>query len=394
VSDDINYFEAQAKVAEALGMSRSIIKQMRQGEYTFDQIETLLHQRRHVLEVIRKAEPHSARSTPSNITSTPRTQVPAENIIASVGTTAPAVQRSQAEQLPMTPAGTPYNTPAESTTTTPTKRKIKKLTCNYQVCHACRPFLQDRLPMSFEPVLNNEVSAVTESEIASLPILEPNIVGNLGLRESPKPAPKRPLISIPSHNFRQGDAQEDDSEDWTPSSATSSAFYRDDVDDVDLYPCPGFGICPVADESGHCAYDTNFLDGKRAYHHGFVYSPEVDATNYNHLRHTRSNFLNTPSGTSSAGSSISLPESKTEPLTPTSSQQGLFNHTLGNNTGEHARAATALGIIGLSKDGKGSRSVSGESSGSSVGSEVEVEGGVALTEEAVGSGVPDIATEE
>lgn len=56
ISDNDNYFESQAEVAKSIGMSRSVIQRMRTGQYSYEQIEILLAQRRHVLDVIRQAE--------------------------------------------------------------------------------------------------------------------------------------------------------------------------------------------------------------------------------------------------------------------------------------------------------------------------------------------------
>jgi hypothetical protein len=244
--------------------------------------------------------------------------------------------------------------------------------------------------MGFEPALNNELPAVTESEISKLPILDPSIVRNLGLRQPPKALQPIQTQDITDANMHQGDGNEDESEDWTPSSATSSAYYSDDGDDP--YPCPGPGICPVTNGSGLCAYDAGFDDGKRAYHHGFAaLLPQATAR----LHRVHANVSISPVGTSSTGSSISLPEPKTEPLTPPTPNSLPFEMQLSSKLRKAGNAPIFSGPV-TGEEGEvrpGSRSASTDSSSSSVGSEVEVEGGVALTEEAVESGRPDIATE-
>ncbi|KAK3708327.1 hypothetical protein LTR37_011592 [Vermiconidia calcicola] len=373
VSDSGDFFEAQAKVAETLGMSKSIIKQMREGEYSFDQTETLLQQRRHVLEVIKRAEDLSAHSTPSHSTSPSKFQLPAENVIASVGAV-PAVQHTSTSALPMSPAGTPANTPTESTTTTPTKhKKTKKLTCNFQVCHACRPFFQDRLYMSFEPMLNNKMPVVTEEEITTLPILDPKTVRNLGLRETAKPK----LPAIQTQNglntaMHQADGYTDDSSDWTPTSTTNSYSESDlMLDEGDPFPCPGPGICPLASPIKGCAYDNGFDDGNRALNHGFTLDQGFDRAmyqdSYSRVRRMRGSDSTTPGGTSSTCSSISLPEPKSEPLTPITPPFGRSNRFE-----KMGKAATVTGAMASGSD------------------PIDVDGGVALTEEAVESRMPDI----
>ena len=409
VPDTGDYFEAQAKVAESIGMSASVVKQMRAGEYSFDQIETLLQQRRHVLDVIRKAEDRSAQNPPLPPPSLAvKPQVPAENIIATAGTTtAPAVQHIGASSLPMTPAGTPANTPAESTTSTPTKkqRSPKKLTCNFQVCHACRPFFQDRLPMGFDSVLNNEVPALSQDEVKTLPVRDAKVVRNLGLRHPPQPLLQDERTKDGIHiAIPQSDGYGDDNttEDWTPADTTSSEAESDLLEDVDdPYPCPGSGVCPLWSPLDGCAYDNGFDDGQRAAAHGFVLDQEIEQAtpgrSYNHLRRVQGSVSGTPGGTSSTGSSISLPEPKTELLTPTTPMEPSFSLALESGLGKTGKAATVCGV--MSDDTKhnygfGKPRIPGKDSSSSLGSEIEVEGGVALTEEAVESGMPDIATAE
>ena len=98
-----DFFEAHAKIAESIGMSASVIKQMRAGEYNADQVEILLQQRRQVIELIRRSEGTSKTSSSKSSTS----QAPPENVIASVGAiAAPAVQQIGAPSMPMSPAGT------------------------------------------------------------------------------------------------------------------------------------------------------------------------------------------------------------------------------------------------------------------------------------------------
>lgn len=360
-------------------MSRSVVQQMRHAEYSYDQMETLLEQRRKVLEVIKRTEYLVSRPYPGYDHDFP---------IASVGVAAPAAQQFNVDQLPMSPAETPDNTSAQSVATSPVKtKKAKKLICNFQVCHACRPFLRDRVPMSFEPALNSELPAVTESEIAELSIIDPAIVRNIGLGQPRKVLEHLQTQDITEANMHQADGNEDESTDWTPTTATSSACYSDDDDDP--YPCPGAGQCPVANDTGVCAYDIGFDDGKRAYNHGFgPLLPQASSS----LPRVRANLS---IGTSSNGSSISLPDPKTEPLTPPTPSSMPFELQLSSKrrgTGNSPTLA-GLGIDAKDSDRSASRSASSDSNNSSVGSEVEVEGGVALTEEAVESGTPDIATD-
>lgn len=353
VPDHGNYFEAQAEIGKSLGMSASIIRQMRAGEYCYEQMETLLAQRRRVKEVIRQAEG----------------TIPA----AGLGI-APAVQQVAPSLLPMTPAGTPYNSASNSP-----KKSPKKSKCNFQVCHACRPCIQDRLPMSVESVLYNEIPPVTEAEMAKLPVLNSNIMRNIGLLESPPESTmlhsqQEDVIRPPEGNV---------SEESTPTTATSSwsVSTEDLVADGDPTPCPGTADHRFAPEDG-------------ADH------PDRPSPSYRRIHRMRGSVTNTPSGSSSTGSSVSLPDALTAPLTPVTPSDPRFGFSFLGESRFGKKAGRAATICGdMSDERKRGREyhpfgIFGRDSNSSFGSEVEVEGGLALTEEAVETGMPDIGTDD
>ena len=392
VDDSGNYFEAQAKVAESIGMSRSVVKQMRDGEYSYDQIEKLLQQRRHVLDVIRKTDGTSAQSssTPSPRKDSLKIDPPSEVIIASSGTTAAlAVQPTTPIGLPMSPAGTPSNTPSISTANTPIKyaKPEKSVPCNFQVCHTCRPFFPDRLHTSFDAVCNNEVPPITGEDSSKLRILDAKVVSNLGLR----PVPLRPNLTPIVHDdgdadsmahMNQGDGYDDDISPTDTSISDDSRFYL--RDDEELLPCPGQGFCLVWSETEGCAYYSGFDDGKRAINHAMYfddsYDPEALQMAYQQAQHGQAGTTSTPGRSSSTGSSVSLPEPKLEPLTPTSPDELPFGIDLENRLSKVGKAATVCGV--LTKDDEYSEDLSeprveDKVSNSSLGDEVEVDGGVA-----------------
>ena len=414
VADGSSYFEAQAKVAESLGMSRSVVKQMRDGEYDFDQIEILLQQRQHVLDVIRKAENTPAPSSkPSPRKDSSKSGPSSEVVIASAGNTAPAVQPVAAitSRLPMTPAGTPYNTPIISAMGTPTQqaKAARRTGCNFQVCHSCRPFFPDRLHTSVDAVYNNEVPSITEEDSSNLRILDANLVSNFGLRPSP---PKPVLVAVQQDDdtdsmthMRQGDGDDDNntdiSPDWTPTDTTASNDSRFPGESQDPHQCPGRGFCPVWSETEGCTYYTRFDNGNRETSRTLYtddsFDPDALEMAYNQTRRARVATTNTPGGSPSAGSSISLPEPTIEPLTPTTPSYAPFGMDLQNRLNDVGKAATACGVVNSENDTRDALSVpriNHKDSNSSLGSEVEVDGGVALKEEAVESGVPDIVTSE
>lgn len=372
----ISYFEATAQLAEHIQMSPSIVRGIRAGDYSSQQVVKLLKQKQDLIEAIKKKELAAAESTSMSVRLVKSDSL---NIISSVGTSAPP-QNGGMSLLPMTPAGTPLNTPAESSASTPNKqtaqptnKKPQNTKCTYKVCQTCRPLFQDRMFSSFEAVLNGEVPDLTDKDLQCLPVMDSNIAANFGIRPAVTP------ISSGSNSkdniMRDGNVSEDDiSVDWTPTECTDS--FSEQLNSAELYPCPGPHQCPVYSRYSGCAYDTGFDDGQRAFNHGFMSVNEVDRMTPENLRHLR--MLDT----SSTASSLSLPTPATAPLTPLLSTDEAFAATLKRKLGK-AKSSHFPSTVLRTRD-----------SNSSFGSEVEVQGGVALTEEAVGRGMPDILTDD
>lgn len=399
VDDQSSFFDAQAQVAASIGMSASVVKQMRAGQYTYAQIETLLAQRRHVIDVIRRTKNPSTASVPPTPQSSKHPTEALGDIIASVGgTAAPAAQQVIMSARFAPPAIAPVNTgfgaegcssaisSSNSTTSDSPRKKNKQTeTCTYQACHTCRPFFQDRLGSSFEPVLENEAPKLDELDMKALPVHKAAIVSNLGLR---RPLPRDPLrrseesMDITMH---QQDGYhgldfvgQDLPSDWTSTPTTSSDGDSDLSDKSDMSPCPGPGVCPVYHPTEGCAYDYGFDDGKREINHGHGRGDEIQVQGLgisgtgDQAPRLSTSLPSTPDLTPSKGSSVSLPNLPTTPLTGGTVLTKYSAYSLPDRSSPR----------------------SNKSSDSSEGSEVEVEGGVALTEEAVGTGTPDIAVEE
>ena len=112
------------------------------------------------------------------------------------------------------------------------------------------------------------------------------------------------------------------------------------------------------------------------------------------LRRVQSTLQDTPGGTSTA-SSISLPTPSTAPLAPPTPTDESFDEALSKRLAKSSKAVSMLEILpSAERQANESRALVLHDSDSthSVGSEMEVQGGVALTEEAVGTGQPDIIT--
>lgn len=390
VPDESDYFDAGARVAEYLQMSPSVIKGIRASDYDIDQVDKLIKQREKVIRTINEQEARlKENSAPETVISS------THSIITSVGSTNQAGNSRNSAILPMSPAGTPANTPHASNATTPVKPENQpssrvRYNCTFQVCHACRPFFQDRMYSSFESILGGEVPRATITEWSSLPVANSHIISNIGQRAVPRPLPNiaRPQPSMDI--VTQSTSEDDISVDWSDSDNPSER-----LDSSELYPCPGAGQCPVWSRYSGCAYDTGFDDGRRAMNHGFFGEMDADRltpeNSHSQLRHLTGSLTNTPIASSSTASSLSLPTPTTSALAPILPTDDSFDVGLQKQLGKSGKAKSVCGEFDAYERKVGLR---GKDSSSSLGSEVEVEGGVALTEEAVESGTPDIITSQ
>jgi hypothetical protein len=411
IPDESNYNDVMARLATSLHMSSHIIDQIRVGAYSPTEIDKLITQKEHVLAVIRKAE-NAVEDTPPSLAAVRKSHDPTANIIASVGATPPASTTARTSVRNNIPRST--HSASSANTSQNDKHKgttVKTDQCNYMVCHHCRPFVSDRLPITVESIVKGEQPAITEEEIMSLPMHHPATVRNLGLRPSPARRPHFLGLGFGMSESadltmlqRDGVADGATPDGYSPSD-TSSSLYDDeedeDYEEYDPHPCPGPGVCPVYSRNSGCAYDGDFDDGHRAANHGYRLEHEFDntAAAAEHitpdrarvrLRRVEGSVADTPGRTSSSGSSLSLPTPTTMPLTPVTPTDEHFEDVLSSRLYKPGKAATVCGVRSANMAFGGLR---GKNSHSSLGSELEVAGGVALTEEAVETGLPDIVTQ-
>jgi hypothetical protein len=413
VPDDSNYFDVMARFASSIKMSPSVVKQIRDGHYNYNQVEKLIAQKEHLISTIKKMEGLSTENTPASLHSNVfRSHA---NIIASLGFSGAFSTSNQphSDESPNSPTTAKQDhARKDSTTASAAKQSQMKMDrCNYMVCHACRPFLSERLFVNIGSVVHGVYPAVTEDEAETLPVLDADVVRGFGLRQAvtttPRPLERSGSLDITLAQARQSDWEDETPLEWTMSS-NSSSLYDDDPQELptfDPYPCPGPGVCPVYSRNSGCAYDSHdFNDGQRALNHGYVSPNQLEtASRLTHttperprarLRRIEGSVSDTPGRTSSSASSISLPTPITMPLTPSTPTVERYEDEIVIKPG---KAATVCGVLspGLNLDHSrlsvGS-DMSGKDSHESFGSEVEVEGGVSLTEEAVGTGLPDILT--
>lgn len=413
VPDDSNYFDVMARFASSIKMSPSVVKQIRDGHYNDDQVEKLIAQKEHLISTIKKTEGLSTENTPASLHS--KVFQSHANIIASLGFagvfSASNQQQSDASPSSPTKAKQSHARNDSTTATTAKQSQMKMDRCNYMVCHGCRPFLSDRLFANIGSVVHGVYPDITPAEAETLPILDAAVVRGFGLSQTvatpPRCLERSASLDITLAQAREGDWEDETPLEWTTSS-NSSSLYDDDPHELptfDPYPCPGPGVCPVYSRNSGCAYDSHdFNDGQRALNHGFV-SPHqaAMAAKATHttperprarLRHVEGSVSDTPGRTSSSASSISLPTPFTMPLTPATPTAQHYEDEI---TIKPGKAATVCGVLSPAMNFDRSRlsvgsDLSGKDSHDSFGSEVEVEGGVALTEEAVETGLPDIIT--
>ena len=212
VPSEASYFDAQSRLAESLGMSVSVVNGIRKRDYSLEQVDKLIGQKQRLIATIRRQETPSTDSTPQPHRAAQKYQPATDSIIASLGAKAGAGVQAVEN-------GNPAHRAADTLTSATASQKLsrsRKQSCNFQVCHSCRPFFQDRLYTSFEKVFSGNMPAITENEIVQLPLLDPAVVRALGLRAAQAQPPPTPFASyeLSSGSIRQGDGYDEDTSDW------------------------------------------------------------------------------------------------------------------------------------------------------------------------------------
>ena len=362
-----------------------------------------------MIATLKKAESPGTEDTPPSLNSMLQSHEPSGDIIATVGSTPAAA-------MPRSNKATPPRANASTTATMNRGSPVSDDKCNYMCCHSCRPYMHDRIHVCLDGVLRGDQPPLTEDEMKILPVVNAQVLRDLKVqpwRVSPfhRPGLSRSEGSV-ALTLQQRDGAGNDGMAWTPTTDDSSSIYDDDNEELtsDAFPCPGPGICPVSSRDSGCAYDAGFDDGQRAVNHSFTMAPDAGDERYEeHLTPDRARYRlrridgsidmqSTPLGRSSTTSSISLPTPTTLPLTPITPVEENFEDILAGRLGKPGKAATVCGALSPTLGlGRSRLSVgtdfTGKTSKSSFGSEMDVEGGVALTEGAVESRLPDIATE-
>ncbi|EGP90322.1 uncharacterized protein MYCGRDRAFT_108274 [Zymoseptoria tritici IPO323] len=437
IPNDADVFEAKALLAETLQMQTCIITSIRAKEYTSEQVTRLIKQKVETIRAVKKAERMIPRlpahfrvsNDPAGNLITQHGFTPFKSIITSPGTSpAKALQSGDIGILPFVRVNIPSDSPASksSTSTSPSPQRAVASgfpRCSLQVCVTCKPYFRDRKWASFEAAYNDELPPLTVEGLEDLPIIDPKIARNLGLRQPPVPH-NNSLSTDQSVDLTLQESHDTDeiSVNWSPTDTEEEETSRSNSSSIenisptasrspsDLYPCPGPHHCPVCSRHSGCAYDSGFEDGRRAANHGYM--PELESTDLSSAGNSSPSFrflVEDPlsyDGSSSSASSVSLPTPHT---TTKGGTVGLAPHLHDDEYSEAFNNVTLRKQLSstkaqsaelLTQDNIGlrlrdrSRDSRGSWSSGSEGSEVEVDGGVALTEEAVVKGVPDLRVGE
>ena len=356
----------------ALGLNPSIIAQIHAGLYTPDQIAIMIDQKRQVQNTIGK----TLYLSPDVIVEEEKQKWEgARNRKTSHHTddrtTACKSCNDSPTSLKDTAAALAFN---QATIDPP---------CYFKCCHRCRPFLRERLPMSIESVLNGEVKAITLQETHHLPIMRAAFAQGFPTG----------VVSFPLRSFQSNDSMNlllhtpnDDTASSSDLDSPTDSRCSDEVSDDELEQ--RLHRLVTGSDSDSAMKPSTWPDSAWVGNRNTFALPK--------LRRISGSINSSCPRTASSASSLSLPSSFSPPTPSTPRhQQDIdpedFDIPLANIT-LRKRANTANRRSGRLNVGLG---IMGHSNNStdSFGSEIEVDGGVALTEEAVGMQMPDIMTQ-
>lgn len=374
-----------------LGFSRSIIDQAEAGLYTPAQLEVLKNQKRHVHDLI------AASSTPFSL----------NNVFLRMDPQNPSFQsQPMGPRKPLPLVSRRYLTHASDVSPPTSPKQFPQWPCTFKCCHQCRSYLQDRCFTSFEAVFVGQVRPLNLSDTMMLPVKSAYT-----LRHLPDASEQARLYSGPGTCDNSTDPSRlvfnsglrmPDMDDMTPTTASTDSFpyteYSHD-DDED-----GSNQGAWEDEPT-TAHHTNNQGSTFVYAKARAMASTPELSIHRPLRHVSGSIGDQSPHSLSSGSSISLPTPTTARTSPTFLDADAEHDDAGLVLGTpKLKTAASLSYnthniptVGMvcSKsryNSGGDRSFSRQST-ESVGSEVEVEGGVALKEEAVGTQTPDLVTQ-
>ena len=363
---------------QAIGLSNSVIEAAEKGFYTLEQLEILKLQKLHLRQVISLAvQGFSNNKCSTLITKSSENNPPVTNIDgASVSVTNNDSVNSCSVE-----------TPEHSTKKLKLKHKTQLAPpCTFKACHTCRPYYKDRIYTSFGAVFAGEIMPLTAQDAAALPIGNANVLRNIGLRQPPR----KHLLTDESAEVLSGSASQ-----FTIQTTQSE---RDDLSRIrqsvrNFYKLGSRSLTELLNEFQMAGLRKSL---KNAFH----------------------NVFRTGRESSSEGSNITLPLPGTGKHRKLDQHVGEFDlgllkrvrsvrrtlevarnnsmpvvEVMEGNEQDYMAETNVAETNGDSLDSSEDSSDYSAYSGLSEGNEVEVDGGVALTEEAVEMHTPDIITQ-
>ncbi|KAH0272375.1 hypothetical protein KCU81_g3379, partial [Aureobasidium melanogenum] len=318
-----------------LGLSESVIKEFEKGGYTDDQVQKLIRQKQHLQQVLERAT----------------------KPLPSINHKAPEYTSTISDDV----------------------------RCDFKVCQRCGPVRKERCWISFEAVFEDEVRPIDNFELTEgLPVKDARIAKTLGLctpvKMVPSPVWGESPIGSPAHSASSG--------------YTSDGFSTDD--DFDDESCED-ALSSVSHE-GEAGLETRaeyemplvtLRDPRHAHAPRSTIRLVSDSASHRMRRTstaTNDDYDDSPSHSYTTTSSISLP------TIPTTTSYTILPGC--EETVEELRAQYSLKAMTDPEcySGHSFDFAPSVSSSSSVGSEVAVAGGFALTEEAMDNHTPDLFT--
>ncbi|KAF2676458.1 hypothetical protein K458DRAFT_321916 [Lentithecium fluviatile CBS 122367] len=277
-------------------------------------------------------------------------------------------------------------------------KEMSSPSCHYSACHTCRPYFKDRIFISFDAALTGECKPVTDLDAAFLPTKSLHIMRTIGLSQ---PSCGSADGVSPSTLPTSTDYTLDSASTTSRSSALTFKTTQSDMDDLDETRRHRRRFYKMGHRSsGSISRDLNRLplftrQGLKSAFQG-LFRPSRES--------------------SSSGSNITLPMPRTSFARSLDDIPAVGEFDMGalrrvrrqkerNDLRNGMHADEIEGVrVRLYGQTRHARSVEEDEGGStsseytvyscgSEGSEVEVDGGVALTEEAVETHTPDIISD-
>ena len=363
---------------QAIGLSNSVIEAAEQGFYTLEQLEILKLQKLHLKQVISLM----VQGFSNNKCSTPITKSSENN---------PPVTNIDGACVNVANNDSVSNCTVETPEHSPKKLRLKHKTqftppCTFKACHTCRPYYKDRICISFGAVLAGETAPLTAQDAAALPIGNVNVLRNIGLRQPPrKHLPMDESAEVLSGSASQFTIQTTQSERNDLSRIRQSArnFYK-------------FGSRSFTELRNEFQMTGLRKSLKNAFHNVFRTGRESSSESSNitlplpgtgkHRKldqHVGEFDLGLLKRVRSVRRTLEVARNNSMPVV----------EVVEGNEQDYVAETNVAETNGDSLDSSEDSSDYSAYSGLSEGSEVEVDGGVALTEEAVEMHTPDIITQ-